>query len=120
MNANIDIVIYEYSDTDIFVVVKRGNDNLYMAMGICQFIDEMAYWGMPTKGGVFNGEPGYIFSESIEIEDIKISICSVFDDIRNTRFQLIQRYSHTRFYDNRLNYNILFQGQILRYGLFGA
>lgn len=74
MNANIDIVVSEYSDTDRFVVVKRENNNLYMAMGICQFIDEMEYWGMPTKGGILNGEAGYIFSKDIEVEDIKMEI----------------------------------------------
>ena len=67
MNANIDISVSEYDDTAVFVVVKRGNENLYMEMGICQFIDEMEYWGMPTKGGVLNGEAGYIFSKNINI-----------------------------------------------------
>lgn len=74
MNIDIDIIVSEYGDTDRFVVVKRGNNNLYTAMGICQFIDEMEYWGMPTKGGVLNGEAGYIFSKDIEIEDIKMEI----------------------------------------------
>lgn len=74
MNANIDIIVSEYGNTDRFVVIKRGNINLYMAMGICQFIDEMKYWGMPAKGGVLNGEAGYIFSKDIEIEDIKMEI----------------------------------------------
>lgn len=74
MNANIDIFVYEYDDTNMFIVVKRKNDNLYMDMGICQFIDEMEYWGMPTKGGALNGEAGYVFSKSIEIEDIKMEI----------------------------------------------
>ena len=41
---NIDISVGEYDDTNIFVVVKRGKDNLYMEMGICQFEDEMEYY----------------------------------------------------------------------------
>ena len=67
MNAYFDISVSEYDDTAVFVVVKRGNENLYMEMGICQFIDEMEYWGKPTKGGVLNGEAGYIFSKNINI-----------------------------------------------------
>lgn len=51
---NIDISVGEYDDTNIFVVVKRGKDNLYMEMGICQFVDEMEYWDMPAKGSVLN------------------------------------------------------------------
>ncbi|MBQ8167556.1 MAG: hypothetical protein IJZ96_11080, partial [Lachnospiraceae bacterium] len=74
MNVNVDIIVSEYSDTHRFVVVKREDKNLYMEMGLCQFIDEMEYWGMPTKGGVLNGEAGYVFSQSIDIEDIKMEI----------------------------------------------
>lgn len=74
MNANIDISVSEYDDTEVFVVVKRGKDNLYMEMGICQFIDEMEYWGMSAKGGVLNGDAGYLFSRDIDIEDIKMEI----------------------------------------------
>lgn len=70
----LNIYICEYDDTNMFVVVKRGNDNLFMAMGICQFVDEMEYWDMSVKSGVLNGENGYIFSKNIEIEDIKMEI----------------------------------------------
>ena len=70
MEAKVDISVSEYGNNDRFVIDKKGGDNLYMAMGICQFIDEMKYWGMPVKGGVLNGEAGYIFSKNIEIEDI--------------------------------------------------
>lgn len=74
MNANIDFIVTDYGNTDRFVVVKRGNSNLYMALGICQFIDEMDYWGMSTKGIVLNGEAGYIFSKDLDIEDVKMEI----------------------------------------------
>ena len=43
-NMNVDISVSEYDDRNIFVVVKRGKDNLYMEMGICQFVDEMEYY----------------------------------------------------------------------------
>lgn len=36
--GKLNIYICEYDDTNMFVVVKRGNDNLFMAMGICQFL----------------------------------------------------------------------------------
>ena len=74
MNVNIEISVTEYDEANVFVVVKRGNENLYMEMGICQFVDEMEYWGMPTNGEVLNGEAGYIFSKYIKMEDIKMEI----------------------------------------------
>lgn len=45
----LNIYICEYDDTNMFVVVKRGNDNLFMAMGICQFIDEMETVPLASK-----------------------------------------------------------------------
>lgn len=74
MNANVNIAIERYDETNIFIIIKKGQNNLYMDLGICQFIDEMEYWNMPTKAGEINGENGYIFSNGFDIEDIKMEI----------------------------------------------
>ena len=74
MNANVQITIKDYSDTERIFIVKRESQNLFMDMGICQFNSEMEYWGMPTRLGIYNDEKGFVFSKNIEVEDIEMEI----------------------------------------------
>lgn len=74
MNGNVEISIKKYDEDNIFITVKRGQNNLYMDLGICQFNDEMEYWDMPVKTGKMDNEFGFIFSNDLQIEDIKMEI----------------------------------------------
>lgn len=74
MDEKLSIITTEYDMDNIFFVVKKENRNLYVDMGLCQFIEEMEYWGMPLKFGMVNGEAGFIVSKEIDFEDIKMEI----------------------------------------------
>lgn len=70
--TNIDVK--KYDEDNIFITVKREQNNLYTDLGICQFNDEMEYWDMPTKMGKMNNEFGFIFSNKIDVDEIKMEI----------------------------------------------
>lgn len=74
MNGNVNLDIKKYDNNHIFITVKRGQNNLYIDLGICQFNEEMEYWDMPTKTGEMDNEFGFIFSNKLDIEDIKMEI----------------------------------------------
>ncbi|MBR4084274.1 MAG: hypothetical protein IKK33_08350 [Lachnospiraceae bacterium] len=71
---NVDIIVNDYDENNYFVVIKKGRKNLYMDLGICQFVDEMKHWSMPTIGSVYDGEAGYIFSKKLNADDIRMEI----------------------------------------------
>lgn len=74
MKEKVNIIFKEYDDDNFFVLLKRNSVNLFMDFGICGFNDEMEYWGMPTKGIVFMGEAGFLFSNEIDKSDVKTEI----------------------------------------------
>ena len=74
MKANVDIVFKAYDENQMFVLVKKGTNNLYMDLGVCQLINEMEYWDLPLKSAEMQGEYGYIFSKDIDVEHMKMEI----------------------------------------------
>jgi len=52
MNEKLSILITEYDIDNVFFVVKKDNKNLYVDMGICQFVEEMDVFCKPKLAKV--------------------------------------------------------------------
>ena len=74
MKNNVNILFSDYDDEHFFALIKRESKNLFFDLGVCSFEDEMAYWDMPTKLVDFNGEPGYLFNNELDKDEVKDEI----------------------------------------------
>ncbi len=74
MENKVNIFFSKYDDKHFFVLIKKESKNLFFDLGVCSFEDEMEYWDMPTKLVDFNGEPGYLFNNKLDKNEIKDEI----------------------------------------------
>jgi hypothetical protein len=74
MKREVNILFEPYDKNSTIVFLKSNGKDIGFEFALCEFVAEMNHWDMPTKIGELNGEKGYIFSNSIPKDNIKMEI----------------------------------------------
>lgn len=72
----IEIFVEDWSDTQYFVYAEYDHHNLYMAMTMCDFVEDCDYWGYEDVRieKKMDGTQGWLFRKEEEKEAIKAHI----------------------------------------------
>lgn len=74
MREELNIIFEEYDDKHYIVFLERGDKNLFLDFGFCNFENEMEYWDMPTKLINFKDKEGFLFDNNIDRWELKEEI----------------------------------------------
>lgn len=74
MKKEIEVEYKNYNDEYYIVFIRRGKNNLFMDVGVCEFEGEMEYLDMPTQLINYKGEYGFLFDKEINKNDLIFEI----------------------------------------------
>jgi hypothetical protein len=67
--------LYKPFDNDNIIVFFESNGkDIGFEFALCEFVNEMNHWNMPTRIEELYGKKGYVFSKSIPKNDIEMEI----------------------------------------------
>lgn len=72
--GKIKIIINEFDDENLIVYFEKEGKNIWKVFSLFDFMADMDYWGMATKFKKVNGNEGFIFSNKIDKELLKLEI----------------------------------------------
>ena len=62
VDKDIEVKIEDYDDEKYCIAYAyNGDENMFIAFGICDFVERMEYWDINVAYGEKNGESGFIF-----------------------------------------------------------
>lgn len=70
MNKEIKINIEEIDENNLFLTIFKNEKNLVSDLEICQYSNEMEYWGYPIKLSKYKNIYGYLFSKELSKENL--------------------------------------------------
>ncbi|WP_296333879.1 hypothetical protein [uncultured Treponema sp.] len=70
MDEKININIEEKDEKEFFITIHKGEKNLISDLELCQYRDEMEYWGYPLKLFKSGDKSGYICSKEYAKDDL--------------------------------------------------
>lgn len=70
MIMGITMKIKEFDENYMFLTILKNNVNLADELEICQYTNEMEYWGYPIKLFKNNNIYGFLFSKELNKEDL--------------------------------------------------
>ena len=70
MNEQTKIHIEDKDEKDFFITICKGEKNLLPDLELCQYRDEMEYWGYPLKLFNVGNKKGYICSREYAKDDL--------------------------------------------------
>ena len=68
------LLIDGFDGENIIVYIEKQGKNLWKALSLHGFEEEMDYWGMTTQLKNINGKRGFIFNKKIDMELLKSEI----------------------------------------------
>ena len=74
MKREVKISYMPFDKDSIIVFFERDGKDIGFEFALCEFVNEMSHWNMPTQIREINGKKGYIFSKSIPQEKIEMEI----------------------------------------------
>ena len=74
MNTEIKLNIEEVDENNLFLTILKNDKNLVSELEICQFSNEMEYWGYPIKLFKYNNIYGYLFTKELDKDDLLFEV----------------------------------------------
>lgn len=74
MKNKIEIIYEDYDEDNYFVCFVRDNNDTGIEFALCDFVDEMNHWDIPTRIANKNEKVGYVISKKVPKDLINTEI----------------------------------------------